>query len=187
MLAFFLSALESPEDRHLFTALYEQHRDSMERIALNILRDPHDAEDAVQNAFLQIIRHFDQVPNIPSDRLIFWIISITQNEARLLLRKGRRAMPLDDLDGWDGRTGGEADYAELLDMLDQLPETYQIVLEMKFLTGCTDREIAQRLGLSQTAVSTRVSRGRMLLITFTCSAAQRLFITPRIRMCMTLK
>lgn len=163
MLAFFLSVLESPEDRRLFTALYEQHRDSMERIALNMLRDAHDAEDAVQNAFLQIIRHFDQVPTIPPDRIAFWIISITQNEARILLRKKRRTMPMDDLDDWDGHIDDETDYAELLEMLDQLPETYQLVIEMKFLMGCTDEEIAQKLGLSQTAVSTRVSRGRMLL------------------------
>ena len=48
-------------------------------------------------------------------------------------------------------------------MFRQLPETYRAVLEMKLLIGYTDREIAQKLGLSETAVSSRASRGRALL------------------------
>ena len=58
MLAFFLAVLETETERQQFTALYEQYHDRMEQIALNILGEQHDAEDAVQNSFLQIIRHF---------------------------------------------------------------------------------------------------------------------------------
>mgnify|MGYP002508268979 FL=1 len=38
-----------------------------------------------------------------------------------------------------------------------------MVLEMKVLLGYTDKEIAGHLGISETAVSTRASRGRQLL------------------------
>lgn len=160
MLAVFLNALESGEDQRLFTALYEQHRDTMWHIALHILKNSQDAEDAVQSAFLQVIRHFEMVPKIPHERLSFWLASIVKNEAYMLLRKKRPDVPLES---WDGPAGNETDGVELLELFDRLPEIYHVVLEMKFLLGCTDREIARKLGISETAVSTRTSRGHALL------------------------
>ena len=55
MLAFLLSTLESNEDKEIFTKIYEQYRPLMERTATRILKEPSDIEDAVQNAFVQII------------------------------------------------------------------------------------------------------------------------------------
>lgn len=57
MLSYLLAALESEEDKRRFTELYEENHVRAEQTALRILKDPHDAEDAVQNAFLQVIHH----------------------------------------------------------------------------------------------------------------------------------
>ena len=81
MLSYLLAALESEEDKRRFTELYEENHVRAEQTALRILRDPHDAEDAVQNAFLQVIHHFDEISEIPCKKLGFWIISIVKNEA----------------------------------------------------------------------------------------------------------
>ena len=94
MLMILLSALESDEDRHKFIALYEQYHVRMEQTAMRILKEQRDAEDAVQNAFLQIIRHFEKVFTIPCEELPFWIISIVKNEARLILRKRQKTISL---------------------------------------------------------------------------------------------
>ena len=77
MLAFLLSTLESNEDKEIFTKIYEQYRPLMERTATRILKEPSDIEDAVQNAFVQIICHFDKIYEIPREELPFWIISIS--------------------------------------------------------------------------------------------------------------
>ena len=58
MLSYLLAALESEEDKRRFTELYEENHVRAEQTALRILRDPHDAEDAVQNAFLQVIHQW---------------------------------------------------------------------------------------------------------------------------------
>ena len=58
MLIFLLAVLESEEDRRKFTVIYEQHHTRLENVAMSILKNQTDAEDAVQNAFMQIIRHF---------------------------------------------------------------------------------------------------------------------------------
>lgn len=56
-----------------------------------------------------------------------------------------------------------SDYTALVELFRSLPDTYRRVLEMKVLLGYTDKEIAGHLGISETAVSTRASRGRQLL------------------------
>jgi len=81
----------------------------------------------------------------------------------MILRKQRKAVPLED---WDGVTEGynsDMNYQELVALFIRLPKTYRATLEMKFLLQYTDREIAQHLGISETTVSTRVTRGRVLL------------------------
>lgn len=163
MLAFFLAALESEDDKRKFVAVYEQYHEKMEKIALHILGSQHDAEDAVQNAFLQIIRHFEKIYEIPCEELPFWIISIVKNEALMILRKKRNVVPLEDWDSFEQSADSTTGYTELVELFRQLPETYRAVLEMKLLIGYTDREITQKLGLSETAVSSRASRGRALL------------------------
>ena len=98
MLSYLLAALESEEDKRRFTELYEENHVRAEQTALRILRDPHDAEDAVQNAFLQVIHHFNEISEIPCKKLGFWIISIVKNEALMILRRKQKELPQED---WD--------------------------------------------------------------------------------------
>ncbi len=163
MLLMFLSALESDRDRRAFVQLYEHHHRRMEMAAMGILQNQSDAEDAVQNAFMQVIRHFEKTNEIPCEELPFWLISIVKNEANMILRRRGRTVPLEDWDGVEARVGEISDYGALVELFADLPESYRAVLEMKLLLGYTDREIAAHLGISETAVSTRASRGRALL------------------------
>lgn len=50
-----------------------------------------------------------------------------------------------------------------MELFARLPDTYRAVLEMKYLLGYSYKEISIRLGISETAVNTRASRGRALL------------------------
>jgi len=163
MLAFFLSILESDEDRRRFTRIYEQYHQKMEQSAMRILKEQHDAEDAVQNSFLQVIRHFDKIYKIPCEELPFWLISIVKNESLMILRTKRHIVPLEDWDSFETTFGSTTEYTGIVELFRQLPETYRAVLEMKILIGYTDKEIAAHLGISETAVSTRANRGRALL------------------------
>ncbi len=166
MLTFFLATLESAEDRRLFAAVWEQYHMKMEGTAMRILANQQDAEDAVQNAFLQVIRHFEKIYQIPCEEWLFWLISIVKNEARMILRKRKQTVPLEDWAAAAQKTGEASetpDCAALAALFADLPDSCRLVLEMKILSGYTDREIAAHLGISETAVSTRASRGRALL------------------------
>lgn len=163
MLVFFLAALESDEDRKLFIFIYEHYHTRMEQAAIRILGQQSDAEDAVQNSFVQVIRHFEKIHTISREELPFWLISIVKNEALMIIRKRKKEIQFED---WDTITEAAEDvssYNELIDLFRGLPETYRAVLEMKMLLGYTDKEIAMHLNITETAVSTRASRGRDLL------------------------
>lgn len=163
MLAVLLAALESEAGKQKFTGIYMQYHTQMEQTALRILKNQHDAEDAVQNAFMQMIRHFEKIDEIPCEELPFWIICIVKNEARVVLRKNQRTVPLEDWDGFTQNIDEITGYTELVAVFARLPAIYRAVLEMKLLHGYSDKEIAQRLGISEIAASTRAARGRALL------------------------
>ena len=104
MLAYFLEMLEGEKDKRAFTTLYKENHIRMEQAAMRILKDQADAEDAMQNAFLQIIRHFEEIYKIPCDKLPSWCVSIVKNEALSILRKKKRLVFLDDLPNNRGRS-----------------------------------------------------------------------------------
>ena len=164
MLSYFLSVLESNEDRCVFTEIYEKYHTKMEKTAIYILKNQEDAEDAMQNAFMRVIKHFDKAMSIPCEELQFWLISIVKNEALMIIRKKRKVISLDDnIDIPSNIIESVHSYSDLVGLFSRLPEIYRAVLEMKIFIGYSDKEIAEILGISETAVSTRASRGREIL------------------------
>ena len=163
MLVFLLTFVDDEGDRQKFTAIYREYHVRMEKVALRILSEHKDAEDAVQNAWMQVIKHFQKVSEIPGEELLYWLISITKNEALMILRKKRKTLPLEDWAAVTEMSDSDLTYQDLVALFTRLPETYRATLEMKFLLQYTEAEIAAKLGISETAVSTRVNRGRALL------------------------
>ena len=163
MLIYYLQMLDTPEEKVRFEQIYLKYRGLMYRVADSILHNRQDAEDAVHNAFLKIIKKFSRFQNTPAQDLASQIVVIARNEAISLLRKRKGDAPLEEQDGLAEPSEAVSDYHALVDSFTRLPRTYRAVMEMKLLLGYSDGEIAAKLGLSKTAVSTRVSRGRQML------------------------
>ena len=159
MLSYFLSVLESTEDRRVFAEIYEKYHTKMEKTAIYILKNQEDAEDAMQNAFMRVIKHFDKAMSIPCEELQFWLIAIVKNEALMILRKKRNVISLEDnIDIPLNNIEDVHSYNDFVGVFSKLPEIYRDVLEMKAFIGYSDKEVAEILGISETAVSTRSSR-----------------------------
>ncbi len=163
MLAFYLQMLDTPEEKVRFEHIYQKYRGLMYHVADSILHNSQDAEDAVQNAFLRIIKKFSRFQNAPAQDIAPQLVVIVKNEAISVLRKKKDTASLEDWDGPAETSEDIADYHALVDSFTRLPQTYRAVMEMKLLSGCSDGEIAAKLNLSKTAVSTRINRGRQLL------------------------
>ena len=163
MLVYYLQMLDTPEEKIRFEQIYLKYRGLMYHVADSILHDRQEAEDAVHNAFLRILKKFSKFQNTPAKDLAPQIVVIARNEAISLLQKRKDTDPLEDWGGFAETAEEVSDYHALVDTFTRLPQTYRAAMEMKLLLGYSDGEIAAKLGLSKKAVSVRISRGRQLL------------------------
>ena len=164
MLTMYLAMLGSEEDRERFTLLYEAHEKRLYAVALKVLRDPTRAEDAAQQTWLQVLRNWERINALDWDSAAKYLVVAARNAALDMLKKERwnTSMPED----WDppAPEDGQGEYQRLVELIRSLPEAYRRVLELKFVEEGTNQEIARRLGLKESTVSTKVQRGRRLLL-----------------------
>ena len=164
MLTMYLAMLGSEEDRERFTLLYEAHEKRLYAVALKVLRDPTRAEDAAQQTWLQVLRNWERINALDWDSAAKYFVVAARNAALDMQKKERwnTSMPED----WDppAPEDGQGEYQRLVELIRSLPEAYRRVLELKFVEEETNQEIARRLGLKESTVSTKVQRGRRLLL-----------------------
>jgi RNA polymerase sigma-70 factor (ECF subfamily) len=163
-------------DMHALERLMHLHQRALFRTARAILRDDAEAEEAVQDAFLQAYRGLRAFRG--EAKLSTWLVSIAANEA--LMRRRRhvreeRAIPIDadadavERDGVSLAPGPESDAANgdlhrlLEDRIEALPDHYRSVFRMRALDGLTVGETAAALGTSEATVRSRYFRARRLL------------------------
>lgn len=164
MLLIYLSMIDSNKTRQEFIELYNRHCSAMLLVAKRYFpQDQTAVEDAVQNAWVKVIENFSKVQEIPSNKRGAYLAVIVKNECISLLRSRKNELPLNE-----ALTAGETDLDDpaksIIEMICQMPDTYRSVLELRFVEGCNTREIAKQLHLTESAVNTRIHRGRMLLI-----------------------
>ena len=164
MLTMYLAMLGSEEDRERFTLLYEAHEKRLYAVALKVMRDPTRAEDAAQQTWLQVLRNWERINALDWDSAAKYLVVAARNAALDMLKKERwnTSMPED----WDppAPEDGQGEYQRLVELIRSLPEAYRRVLELKFVEEETNQEIARRLGLKESTVSTKAQRGRRLLL-----------------------
>lgn len=114
MLVYYLQMLDTPEEKMRFEQIYLKYRGLMYRVADSILHNRQDAEDAVHNAFLRIIKHFKKFQNTPIEDLAPQVAVIARNEAISLLRKRKGDAPLEDWDGFAETSEAANDYHTLV-------------------------------------------------------------------------
>lgn len=165
MLALLLSMLDSDDDRRRFMKLHDAYEQKMYRIAQSILHSPALAEDAVQQSWVLIIRFFDRIKKISWDTTEGYIVTIVKNTAINLLKKESHNVPFPE--EWNAPTSqpDSADHFQgLVALIRAMPEQYRTLLELKYVLGYTNREIAKRLNMNESTVASRIARGRAQLI-----------------------
>lgn len=132
----------------------------------------HEAEEAVQEAFLRAIRHFEGFRGGDGRA---WILSIVRNTSFTQLRRRRAAGERVEFDETihspdDGGSPPEADRARALateslqQALDRLAIEFREVLVLRELEGLSYKEIAHVIGAPIGTVMSRLSRGRRQLL-----------------------
>ncbi len=166
-------------DRAEFARLVDATSGSIYRLALRMLSDEQDAEDVLQTTYLKAYQHFNEFEGRSS--LSTWLYRIAANEALMLIRKRRPETAIADeqaedddpdypsiqLADWSSLPEEELLSGEARVRLDQaiqkLPEAMRIVFLLRDIEGLSIDETAAALGLSQSAVKTRLLRARLRL------------------------
>ncbi len=167
MLAFYLSLVETPEDKEKVERLYRTYRYVMKYIALELLHNETLAEDAVHDAFLRIIRHLGGIKEVESAKTRSFVCIVARSAAMDVLRaeKKQSTVPIDEV-GEPGHTPDPCAAMEmrsLLAALEQLPANYKDILSLKVYHGLSDGQIADLLGLNAATVRKRLQRARAAL------------------------
>lgn len=161
----YLSALETDNERREFMVLYSEYHDVMLRVAKKYFpSDQMMLEDAVQNAWMKVIKNFQRILDVPCKKRGAYCVIIVRNECISLLRKAKNDLSFDDLEPILAEDQAEGHADAIIEVIHRLPETYRTVLEMRFVEECSTREIAQKLNIPEATVNTRVFRGRSLLL-----------------------
>lgn len=141
--------------------LIEKYKNNIYAVAFNICKNKHDAEDVVQDTFIQYLSHkkdFESEQHIRA-----WIIRVAINKAKnknnLFFR--RNLLPLED---YMETLAFESDEShELFEAVIKLPEKYRIVIHLFYYEDYSVQEIADILKITQSNVKVRLSRGRLSL------------------------
>jgi RNA polymerase sigma-70 factor (ECF subfamily) len=154
-----------------FESLALPHLDAAYTLARYLTRDPHDAEDAVQEAYLRALKYFGSYRGGDPKA---WILAIVRNECRSkwLSRQGAQWAKSeefnDELHSDEGVTADalalESEARETVrEALDLLPAEFREVIVLREIQGLSYQEIADIVKAPIGTVMSRLSRGRARL------------------------
>ncbi|HEX4028877.1 MAG TPA: RNA polymerase sigma factor [Terracidiphilus sp.] len=153
-------------------ALVEQYAGALYRVAFSVLRNPADAEDAVQETFLRVLRHRDTLGEVRDHRV--WLIRIVWNIVLDRKRRAKTRPETDDVEdlarvlpavGLSAEQAAAAaqHHAQVLACVEQLPGKEREVLQLSAFEELSSVEIAAVLGITESSVRSRLFRARNLM------------------------
>ncbi|HLZ07615.1 MAG TPA: sigma-70 family RNA polymerase sigma factor [Chloroflexota bacterium] len=158
-----------------FELLVDEYGDRIYAAALRITGMPADAEDVLQETFLQAYEHRATFRGEASPAT--WLYRIAVNAALARLRQRRPTVYLEETGydtppvvDWSNDLGRRVEAAELREQLEtgisRLPVDFRVVVVLRDAEGLSTTEVARTLELSEAAVKSRLHRGRVLLRQF---------------------
>ena len=153
------------------------HLDAVYTLARYLLREPADAEDAVQECYLRALRHFD---TFRGEDIKPWLLAILRNVCHVEFRRRSRVVLYDANAVMDDREGTvpiwqsaekspeseleqKSDARTMQELVAALPETFREVILLREVQDLSYRQIAEIVGTPIGTVMSRLSRGRAIL------------------------
>lgn len=176
-------------DKEAFGTLVHRHERRVYWMVQGILQNPADSEEILQETFLKALQHIQDFRG--EAQFSTWLIQIALNEARMRRKRYRTGLhdSLDEKapDGMEFMPRELADWRltpeerlaeeELVTLLHRairsLPEKYREVFLLRDVQELSNEEAAQALGISLSAVKTRILRARLMA---------REFLAPHFKM-----
>lgn len=167
MLQLYLAAVDSTEDKSLIEFLYTEYKQIMYKTAVSILHNDEDAEDAVHDAFLRVIKNISKFHKYSCNENVSYLVIIVRGIALNMLaaKKNRKELP-EDMPGSDN-TEETAEinltYEQIINNIENLSPTLKNIATLMWVNHLSEKEISQLLDMNINTVRTSVSRARAIL------------------------
>lgn len=163
-------------DLESFEVLMRRYNQRLFRVTRSMVRTDQDAEDIVQETYLQAYRHLADFEG--RAKFSTWLTKIAIHAALAHRRRSQRLAPLvplaDDNGGLESRLASSARDPEhevsndelgriLEGAVDSLPQNYRSVFVLRAIEGMDTADTAEHLAIGLEAVKTRLHRARSLL------------------------
>lgn len=154
--------MPSNQEQNHFEKLVSAYTDDLYRFALWLSRDREVAQDLVQETMLRAWRSID---NLRDEQAVKpWLLTTLRREnARRFERKRLELVDVDDYQVSDDQQkspDGLVLSDQVHDAMQKLPEKYREPIRMQVVRDCSVKQIAKKLGLTRSAVMTRLFRAR---------------------------
>src|SRR5579875_2212812 len=154
------------------TALVEEYATTLYRVAYSVTRNVAEAEDAVQETFLRVLRHRDKLAEIRDQRV--WLVRIVWN---VVLDKKRRAKTRPETDditeharslraagfSADQQAISAQQYQRILALIDRLPRKEREAILLSAVEELSTAQAAAVLGTTESSIRSRIFRARRAL------------------------
>lgn len=148
-------------DDKLIEEVVYTYSDMVYRIALNILCNPEDANDIMQDVFLRLIRSKNKIKS--REHIKHWLIKVTINCSKSKVTESykRHTVPISEIS--ESSVSCKTEIDETIAIVMKLPEKYKVPIHLYYYQQLTVDEIAEILGITKSGVRSRLSRGRKML------------------------
>lgn len=150
-------------DVRAFRELYEAYSKAMYNICLRMTGHSSDAEDVLQEAFVQVFKNLEKLESDSS--LTAWIKRIVVNHCLSYLRK--KKVYWEEVGDTEAAVETEVDEEEhaltvsmVKEAIRELPDGYRTVLNLYLFEEYSHREIATMLGITESTVKTQFMRAK---------------------------
>lgn len=160
----YLQMIETPEDRSKFEQIYDRYLGFMYHVAIKMLENHEDAEDAVYQAFVSIAENIKTIHPADCPETKSYIVITIERKAIDIIRYRKRVTNVIEFD--ETMWGIEIPDEDMFDMaahIGRLPARYREVLLLRFDHGYTTREIAKILNLSPANAEKLIWRAKTAL------------------------
>ena len=151
--------------------IYRVHGAMMMRIAMGILRQTQDAEDALHNSMISMARHMDAVGDVSDYKTASYVCTVAKHAAIDIYRKRSRGHlsyeelleEQQDQCNVEELVCGEEGVRRIVEAISNLDAAYREVLSLFYLNELSPREIADVLQRPYNTVKSQIQRGRKIL------------------------
>ena len=147
--------------------LYREHKQLMYKTAFSVLHNPEQAEDAVQEAFLRVIKKYSKFSSYSCNENAAYLVIIVRGISLNMLDADKRLTELDDdLSATDNvveTVHGDIAYEQIVCNIEKLSPALKNIATMLWVDNLSEREIAELLDMNINTVRSSASRARKQL------------------------